>query len=223
MADSVSSDTRVARTLRGFGPLGIAVFVVLLLVGPAWLRAILILVWARCAGIPWCEIGYVRPKSWIATVVLGLVSGVVLKLLLKAVILPLLGAYPINQTYHYMVGNRALLPGMLFTLTVSAGFGEETVFRGYLFERLRWLLGKGRGAVAAIVFLSSALFGVAHYIDQGLLGVAHSFITGLVFGTMFAVTRQIWLPIITHAVFDLTALAMIYYDVEFAIAHWFFK
>ena len=32
---------------------------------------------------------------------------------------------------------------MLFAVIVGAGFGEETVFRGYLFERLGKLFGPG--------------------------------------------------------------------------------
>jgi len=47
--------------------------------------------------------------------------------------------------------------------------------------------------------------------------------TGLVFGTTFLVTGQIWIPMIAHAAFDLTALAMIYSNVESSVAHWIFK
>jgi len=52
---------------------------------------------------------------------------------------------------HYLAGNRAALPGAIWMMIVSAGFGEETVFRGFLFERLGKLLGSSRRAKAAIV------------------------------------------------------------------------
>lgn len=45
----------------------------------------------------------------------------------------------------------------------AAGFGEETVNRGYLFERGRRLLGEGPAATATIVAVTSLLFGLAHY------------------------------------------------------------
>jgi hypothetical protein len=65
--------------------------------------------------------------------------------------MPLLGADPVNATYHYLAGNPAALPGMLFSVVIGAGFGEETLFRGYLFERLRKLLDPSVWAKTAIV------------------------------------------------------------------------
>ena len=57
--------------------------------------------------------------------------------------MPLLAADPINQTYHYLVGNPSALPGMFYAIIIGAGFGEETLFRGFLFERLGTFLGGG--------------------------------------------------------------------------------
>jgi membrane protease YdiL (CAAX protease family) len=121
-----------------------------------------------------------------------------------------------------VVGNRAMLPAAMLAMVV-AGFGEETVFRGYLFERLVKLFGSGAGAKAPIVLLSAALFGVAHYSDQGVAGVEQAVITGLVFGTIFALTRRIWMLMCAHAGFDLTALAIIYWNLESDVAHLVFK
>ena len=61
---------------------------------------------------------------------------------MKVIVVPLLGAPAINPAYHYLAGNRAALPGMVFTMIV-AGFAEETLFRGFLFERLGKLFGTG--------------------------------------------------------------------------------
>ena len=44
-------------------------------------------------------------------------------------------------------------------------------------------------------------------------------ISGLVFGTIMAVTGRIWMLMCAHAAFDLTAYAIIYWDVESAVAH----
>lgn len=104
----------------------------------------------------------------------------------------------------------------------GAGFGEETVFRGYLFERLGKLLGRGI-AKAAIVLLTSALFSAAHYPDQGLPGVEQAAFTGLVFRTIFAITTRIWLPMVAHAAFDVAAVAIIYWNLESKVAHLLFK
>jgi hypothetical protein len=154
---------------------------------------------------------------------IGVVFGSALKLLMKAVVMPALGADPINQTYHYLAGNAAAIPGMLFSAIVGAGFGEETLFRGYLFERLGKLFGTGAGAKTLIVTLSAALFGLAHFHDQGLAGVEQGLIVGLIFGTIFAITGRIWMLMCAHAAFDLTALAIIYWDLESDVAHLVFK
>ncbi|HEV2750630.1 MAG TPA: type II CAAX endopeptidase family protein [Gemmatimonadales bacterium] len=218
-----------AAQLRGFGPTGVVALLAILLSGTPSvgrvavpLGALLVLAWARRSGTPWNEIGYVPPKSWIASIAIGLAVGVPFKFLMKAVVMPLLGANPINRTYHYLAGNRAILPAAVWAMLV-AGFGEETVFRGYLFERLGKLIAARPGAKAAILLLTSGLFALAHYPDQGLAGAEQAMCTGLVFGTIFIVTGQIWIPMIAHAAYDLTALAMIYGNVESAVAHWVFK
>jgi membrane protease YdiL (CAAX protease family) len=223
--DADSSGDRVATELRGFGPLGILAILAIALGN--WvvlpLSAILVLVWAWRSRTPWSEIGYVRPRSWIRTIAIGIAFGIAFKLLMKAIVMPLLGADPINQAYHYLVGNRAALPGMLYAMTVGAGFGEETVFRGYMFERLGKLLGSSAGARTLIVLLAAAWFGLIHYPVQGLAGVQQATIVGLAFGTIFALTGRIWMLMFAHAAFDLTALAIIYWNLENEVAHLVFK
>ena len=41
---------------------------------------------------------------------------------------------------------------------------------------------------------------------------------GLVLGSIHARTRRIWLPIVAHAAFDVTAVLVIYWDLETRIA-----
>lgn len=218
-------DDPIAAGLRGFGPLGILA-ILLILAGnmvAVPLSAVLVLVWAWLSRTPWREIGYVQPRSWIVTLTAGLVFGVSFKLLMKAIVMPLFGAPPINQAFHYLVGNTAALPAILFAVIIGAGFGEETVFRGWMFERLGKLFGSGLWAKASIVLLTSAWFGWDHYALQGLAGVQQATIVGLVFGTIFAITGRIWFLIVAHAAFDLMAVAIIYWDLESAVAYFFFK
>ena len=217
-------DDSVAARLRGFGPLGLfAILVIILTSVFKPLSAILVLLWAWRSQTPWREIGYVRPKSWIGSLAVGIVFGCTFKLVMKAIVMPLLGAPEINSAYHYLIGNRAALPGLVFMMIVGAGFGEETIFRGYLFERLGKLFGTGAGAKVSIVLLTSAVFALGHYANLGLPGVEQAIITGLVFGTIFAVTGRIWMLMCAHAAFDLTAIAIIYWNLEAAVAHLVFK
>jgi membrane protease YdiL (CAAX protease family) len=107
---------------------------------------------------------------------------------------------------------------MLLAVTLGAGFGEETVFRGFLFSRLGTMLGDSRLAKLVIVAGSSAWFGLIHYADQGLPGAQQAFIVALVLGTLYARTRELWTPIVAHATFDLTAVALIYWGLESRVA-----
>ena len=218
-------DDPVAASLRGFGPLGLLAILLIVLTSAVFkpLSAILVLVWAWRSHTPWREIGYVRPKSWLGSLAVGIVFGCAFKLLMKVIVMPLLGAPDINTAYHYLVGNPAAVPGVVFTMIISAGFGEETVFRGFLFERLGKLFGTGAGAKVSIVLLTSTLFALGHYANLGLPGVEQAMITGLVFGTIFAITGRIWFVMCAHAAFDLAAVAIIYWNLETAVAHLIFK
>jgi len=218
------SDDPFAAGLRGFGPLGILAILVIAagqIVAP--LSAVLVLVWARRSRTPWREIGYVRPQSWIGGLVVGLAFGIGFKFLMKAIVMPLLGADPVNQAYHFLAGNGPAAVAFVLELILKTGFGEETFFRGYLFERLGKLFGQSLGAKVVTVLITSVVFGSLHYFDQGLAGVQQATIVGLVFGTIFAFTGRIWMLMCAHAAFDLTALALIYWGLESDVAHLVFK
>jgi membrane protease YdiL (CAAX protease family) len=210
--------------LRGFGPVGLLAIVVILagnlLFVPA--SALLVLVWAFWSGTPLPAIGFVRPASWARCLITGSVSGIALKLFMKSVVMPLLGAEPINHAYHYLAHNPRAIPTALFLLVIGAGWGEETLFRGFMFERLRVLLGNSRAAKVAIIVITTIWFAADHYENQGLSGVEQAAVIGLVFGSTFSTTGRLWTIIVAHAVFDLTAYVLIYRDLETTVAHWFF-
>ena len=88
--------------------------------------------------------------------------------------------------------------GMVTFVLVAAGFGEETLFRGFLFQRLERLVGTTVTSKTVIVLLASAWFAAAHYPDQGWPGVEQAVVTGLVFGAIFACTGRIWMVIFAH-------------------------
>jgi membrane protease YdiL (CAAX protease family) len=72
------------------------------------------------------------------------------------------------------------------------------------------------------VLFTATWFGLDHYAVQGVAGAQQAAIFGLVFGAIRAVSGQIWMLMIAHAAFDLTAYAIIYWDVETAVAHLIF-
>ena len=210
--------------LRGFGPIGLLAFVAISLGNSLFqpLTALGVLAWAWLSRTPWRELGFRWPEHRWRAALLGIGSGVVFKLAMKALVMPLLGADPINRAYHFLAGNTAQALLAIPMMIVFAGFGEETYFRGYLFERGRKLLGNGVAATVAVVLATALFFGVLHYPDQGRDGALQATIVGLAFGAIYARTRSLWPLMCAHAAFDLTALALIYWELETRVAHWVF-
>lgn len=207
--------------LRGFGPLGLLAIVLVFIVGNGVLPigGLLVLAWARITRTPWRDLGFVRPRNWPLTIAGAVLFGAAFKLVMKSLVMPLLGAAPVNPHYHFLTGNLAALPQMLWIVAGGAGFGEETVFRGFAFERLRRLLGRGPRATVATIGITSAVFGIAHLSGQGWTGVEQATVVGLVYGAIYARSGRLPFLMIAHAAFDLTAVAMIFWNLEERFAH----
>jgi membrane protease YdiL (CAAX protease family) len=225
-AAAASTGGRLAADLRGFGVLGTVVFLLILALALVHLpldletaaAAIAILVWARVSHTPLRDIGLARPASWLRVLLIGIVLGIAIKLVEKALILPLLGAPAVNPAAQHLIGRPVRLLISIVYMVVSAGICEEIVYRGYMFERLGRLLGDGIAARLLIVAVSSLVFGLVHY-DQGFYSVLNGGIGGLMFGAIYLVSvRQLWLVIVAHAAYDLWTLAIVYFHLEAAVA-----
>lgn len=204
--------------LAGSGPLAVVAFLLTSLGAIVPLvSGLLVLAWARLARLPYSALGFVRPRSWWRSVGYGVALGVGLKLVMKALVLPLLGASAVNERFHFVQGHPLVALGLAAYAFVAA-FNEETFFRGFLFERIGTWLGRNRvGAVAAVV-LSSALFGLLHF-EQGRLGITNATIVGVVSGVVYlANRRRIFLLMVAHASFDILSFAIIYFGLEQKIA-----
>jgi len=222
MEAALDRESVMTSRLRGFGPLGMLSWAVVLganlVVAP--LGALLVPLWAWRSGTPWRDLGFTRPKHLARDVALGTAGGAAFKLVMKAVVMPLLGADPVNHAYHFIAGNAAVLPQMILVMILVAGVGEELVYRGFLFERLGKLLGPAPFARAAIVLTTALFFASLHLREQGLAGAEQAVFTGLTFGLVYLRTRSLWPVMAAHAAFDITAVLLIYWDVESTVAHW---
>lgn len=188
----------------------------------ALVGAIAVLVWARVSRAPMRDLGLSAPRRWPRLVAGAIALGIALRLVSKALLMPLLGAPAVIASYQHLTGNAAAVPRMVAVI-LFAGVAEELLYRGYLFERLRALVGSGRAVLAGSIAISAALFAMAHYRDQGLPGVAQSAVSGLAFASMFACSRNLWWPIIAHITFNLASVALIYWDLEEAAARAVFR
>lgn len=99
-------------------------------------------------------------------------------------------------------------------LSVSAGIGEEVLYRGFL---LHFMLeestsGLQPGLLTAVV-LSALAFGLAH-LYQGWRGMLASTAMGLVFAVLAIGTGSLFLPMALHVVIDLQILWMYRPDLD---------
>ena len=97
--------------------------------------------------------------------------------------------------------SAAMLALMALSLTVTTPIGEELVFRGFIYRGF----AASRLGVAGAVALSSLLFAVLH-VQYDLIGLGEVLASGLVLGTMRAVSGSTLLTIAMHALVNAVSL-----------------
>lgn len=164
-------------------------------------------------GAPITELGLAPPRKLGQAVLLGAMVGIVLvlssRLLLGPVIDHVTATHRDLSRFDNLRGNwRSLLP-LLPTVWISAGIGEEIVYRGYLISQTAELLGNSRPARFAAVLLAAILFSLAHE-HQGPSGMLLTGTLGLLFGLLVLQQRgNLWANMVAHIVGDTASLVAI--------------
>lgn len=169
----------------------------------------------RCRGLGWRDVGFVRPPGWPRALLLGCLAGIAMELLSTFVSVPFLshltGTLPDLSDFRSTVGNLRILALWLVLNWTLAAFGEELVFRGYVMNRLADLGHGSRGAWAASLVVTSALFGWGHG-DQGITGMVQESFAGILLGLLYlGCGRNLTVPIVAHGVSNTLAFVMIYF------------
>ena len=177
---------------------------------------LLLLAWIslRLRGVQWKEIGFTRYRTWAATLLLGVASGVGLELFdvfgKQPLLTRLLGKPPDLSSFVALRGNLKLAVAMIALLWILAAFGEELVYRGYLMNRVADLGGGTRTAWVVSLFAISALFGFAHY-QQGFTGILEEGSDGLILGLMYLGSgRKLAVPIVAHGICDTIDIVLLF-------------
>jgi membrane protease YdiL (CAAX protease family) len=150
-------------------------------------------------GLPFIDRRSIRTMGlwfyggWGRELGLGLLIGVVLNSAVVAGIY-LLGYYRVTVAEVWPMDMLTGLGWSLLVITLAAT-AEETLFRGYPFQRLieSW------GEFGAVFFLS-ALFGWAHLGNPSatVLSTANTAVAGVLMAAMYLKTRALWVPIGFH-------------------------
>ena len=92
--------------------------------------------------------------------------------------------------------------GALLLISILAGIGEESLFRGVLQSALAGPIGPW-----AALLLVSALFGLVHFVTATYAVLAG--LIGLYLGWLFLRTDNVLVPIVVHALYDFVALSLL--------------
>ncbi len=151
-----------------------------LLLSPFWWRMLSYLVLFLMAVAPWLQIAYLGvAKDKRERALKGL------------------------EALAFMLPRNGFERGLFALLCLSAGIGEEIIFRGFV---LRYLLDWHLGLTLAVIG-SSLLFGLAHA-GQGGSGIVRTGLVGLILALLYLATGSLLLPIVAHASIDLQALVL---------------
>jgi len=117
------------------------------------------------------------------------------------------------SAFDALRGNLSNLLVLLPFVWISAAFGEEIIFRGYLMTRFTVVFGKGSIATIFNILIFATFFGLIHSY-QGITGQVLSGITGGIIATIFHFKKQdLWFSIVVHGMIDTLAFIGIYYGI----------
>ncbi|MCH2196253.1 type II CAAX endopeptidase family protein [Kordia sp.] len=107
------------------------------------------------------------------------------------------------------------LPACLIALPyiwVTAGFGEEIVFRGYFMRQFTRLFGESKLSIIINIIVFACFFGFLHAY-QGITGQIVTGVIGALLATIFYLRKyDLWFVIAVHGFFDTIALICVYFD-----------
>ena len=114
------------------------------------------------------------------------------------------------SSYDYLRGNPLLLVASLLSVYVTASFGEEFIYRGFLINRIAELGSGSKAAWRLAVVISSTVFGLIHY-DWGIAGMVQTGCMGLALGVSYLVVRgNLWVTILAHGYMDTILFVQLY-------------
>ncbi len=108
---------------------------------------------------------------------------------------------PNTNTVRALLPRGALELGVWMLLSLSAGFCEELVFRGYFQRQFHALTG----SLAAAIALQALVFGIGHFYEGGR-AVAEITLYGLLFGLLAAWRKSLRPGMLAHAWSDIFAV-----------------
>jgi len=113
--------------------------------------------------------------------------------------------------FEQLEGNLSAIIALLLFAAVSAGFGEEILFRGYLMRQFTKFFGNSPVGIVLNILIFGIIFGWIH-MYQGIRCQIVTGICGMITATIFHFRKDdLWFAIAFHGFFDLIALSYYFY------------
>ena len=171
-----------------------------------WLLTAVVLSWWFWAGRVIVGIGFGIPGGWafwigvIVIVVFVIALGYQLSVVRSSAEARAKVRKQLGGSTALMVPRNRRERRMAVALSLTAGFCEEVLYRGFfMWYLMAWFPGLAAVAISAVVF------GVAH-LYQGWGGVLKTTAVGVIFGVAYLLTGSLWVPIILHVMLDVSSL-----------------
>lgn len=169
----------------------------------------------RWRGQHTSDLGLRRPqRRWWFIPLWGFIV-LVVNVVAQLTIVPTLGALfnlppPDLTRYASIHGNFSLFVVTALGAMVTGGFMEEVIYRGFMIDRLKRLLGGGRRGLVAAALLCGVPFGLIHF-QWGVGGIFLTTVMGSLLGAMFLATRgNLWPLVAAHATMDFILMLQVY-------------
>ena len=143
-----------------------------------------------------------------ASVRIGITLGTMLVLLMPVGMVRLSPAQVKRQlaSLRFMLPTTRMQRWWWVLVCLSAGIGEEWVFRGFVLHLLTETWPELAGW--AVLLVAAAVFGMAHAY-QGWRGVLATAVVGLLLSVLYLGTGNLLLPMVVHALIDLHVLLLL--------------
>ena len=99
----------------------------------------------------------------------------------------------------------------LLVVWVTAGFGEEIIFRGYFMRQFVKFFGDSKVSLVINILIFSSFFGYMH-MQQGITGQIVAATTGALFSVIFYTRKyDLWFMIMIHGFFNTLGIISFYF------------